>query len=108
MNVNRRTDAFYTLRVEGVLDGDGVEWFDGMTLTFDEMCGETTLAGYVADQAALHGLLNRFRDLNLGLIAVSRGEASGDTSGNVILAKATGGEMERYDLPTVKGYIKSS
>ncbi len=63
--------AIYEIRVKGVLDGSWSEWFDGMTLSSDAS-GETTLSGPVADQAALHGLLAKVRDLGLPLLAVRR------------------------------------
>ena len=65
------TPTLYVIRVEGVLDGDGEEWFAGMALTFlAGGPGETKISGYIADQAALHSLLNKIRDLGLRLIAV--------------------------------------
>ena len=68
---NGRKKEFYEIRVKGYLAPSRTETFDGMqiTLTSD---GETTLSGAVADQAALHGLLARVRDLNLTLISVKR------------------------------------
>lgn len=67
---------FYEIKVKGELDGLWTPWFEGMTLTHIEN-GETGLActmisGLVTDQAALHGLLNKIRDLNLPLISVRR------------------------------------
>ena len=61
----------YEIRVRGVLDGGWSAWFDGLQVTSDEH-GQTTIAGPVADQAALHGLLARIRDLGLELLAVRR------------------------------------
>ncbi|HEY6706099.1 MAG TPA: hypothetical protein VJB61_00705 [Actinomycetota bacterium] len=61
----------YQLRVEGVLDAGWSAWFDGLALTSDER-GQTTITGPVADQAALHGLLAKVRDLGLPLISVHR------------------------------------
>jgi hypothetical protein len=71
MDKNGRKKEFYEIRVKGHLAPSRSETFDGMwiTLTPD---GETTLRGAVADQAALHGLLARIRDLNLTLISVKR------------------------------------
>jgi hypothetical protein len=63
--------ARYEIRVEGVLDGRWSAWFDGMAVSSDEP-GQTTIAGPVADQAALHGLLAKVRDLALPLISVRR------------------------------------
>ncbi len=63
----------YQIRVQGKLDESWSDWLEGMTISF-EMCsdgsGVTTLTGTVVDQAALHGVLNRIRDLNIPLLAV--------------------------------------
>lgn len=61
----------YEIKVQGSLDSQWSEWFDGLSMISTES-GETTLSGPVADQAALHGLLNKVRDLNLPLLAVYR------------------------------------
>jgi hypothetical protein len=61
----------YSIIIEGHLDLSWSTWFDNLTMTHHEN-GETTLAGPVADQAALHGILNRLFGLNATLIAVSR------------------------------------
>ncbi len=63
----------YHIRVEGHLDRSWSERLEGMTVNLLEN-GETLLSGPVADQAALHGLLNRIRDLNLILVSVERRE----------------------------------
>ncbi len=60
----------YVIRVKGHLDPGRSEWFEGMTITQLEG-GETRLSGRVVDQAALHGLLAKIRDLNLTLISVT-------------------------------------
>jgi hypothetical protein len=60
----------YDIRVRGVLDGDWSAWFDGLQVTSDGH--ETSIAGPVADQAALHGLLAKVRDLGVELLAVRR------------------------------------
>jgi hypothetical protein len=60
----------YDIRVRGVLDGYWSDWFDGMQVTSDGH--ETSIAGPVTDQAALHGLLAKVRDLGLELLAVRR------------------------------------
>ena len=64
--------TIYEIRVKGVLDDHWSEWFDNMTLSSDDASGETTLSGAVADQAALHGLLAKVRDLGLPLLSVHR------------------------------------
>jgi hypothetical protein len=61
----------YEIRVRGVLDDCWTAWFEGMRLHHDE-AGETIIAGPVADQAALHGLLAKIRDLGLALVSVIR------------------------------------
>jgi hypothetical protein len=62
--------SFYKIRVKGHLDGRWSEWFDGLEIT-NLQNGETMLYGEIVDQAALHGVLNKVRDLNLALVAVS-------------------------------------
>jgi hypothetical protein len=62
----------YEIRVRGVLDSRWSDWFDGLELTSDQAGGETRIAGPVADQAALHGLLAKIRDLGLPLLSVRR------------------------------------
>jgi hypothetical protein len=57
------------IRVQGHLDGTWSDWFDGLTVTNAER-GESVLAGSLPDQAALHGLLIRVRDLGLPLLTV--------------------------------------
>ena len=61
----------YQIRVEGLLDQQWVDWFDGLTITLEEG-GVTLLTGLLVDQAALHGLLKKVRDLGLPLVSVSR------------------------------------
>jgi hypothetical protein len=59
----------YEIRISGHLDARWVTWFDGMTLTPDED-GTTVVRGVLADQAALHGVLQRLRDAGLPLISI--------------------------------------
>ena len=61
----------YEIRVDGVLDHGWSAWFDGLDVTSDDR-GQTTIAGPVVDQAALHGLLAKVRDLGLELLEVRR------------------------------------
>ncbi len=63
--------CIYTIRVEGHLSERWSEWFAGLTLTHTDT-GDTLLSGPVVDQAALHGLLARIRDLNLTLVALEQ------------------------------------
>jgi hypothetical protein len=61
----------YEIRIKGHLDKRWTGWFEGMTLTL-EGNGETLLSGQVTDQAALHGLLRKVRDLGMSLVSVNR------------------------------------
>ena len=66
--------AVYQFRVKGVLEQRWTHWFEGMTIIPNRAQQETTFTGVVIDQAALHGLLARIRDLGLPLIACYRVE----------------------------------
>ena len=57
----------YQIRVKGHLGRQWTDWFEGMTITLEE--GDTLLTGQVVDQAALHGLLRKVRDLGIPLIS---------------------------------------
>jgi len=61
----------YEIRVSGRLSPRWATWFDGLTLTNEED-GTTVLSGAVVDQAALHGLLQKLRDLGLTLLSLTR------------------------------------
>ena len=63
----------YEIRLKGHLDSRWTAWFDGLTLTQDSD-GTTIIHGLVADQAALHGLLQKVRDLGLPLVSVTHVE----------------------------------
>jgi hypothetical protein len=63
--------VYYQIRVKGVLDRRWSAWFDDLQVTSDE-AGQTTIAGAVVDQAALHGLLTKIRDLGLELLELRR------------------------------------
>jgi hypothetical protein len=63
--------AVYQIRLEGQLGPEWSEWFDGLDIT-PEQNGETILSGPLPDQAALHGVLARIRDLGMVLISVNR------------------------------------
>ncbi len=68
------SSVVYEIRVKGHLDSPHwSRWFGDMTVTLVET-GETILSGPIVDQAALHGLLARVRDLGLELISVNRVE----------------------------------
>ena len=72
--------AHYELRVDGHLDEHWSAWFGGLTLTREDD-GTTTLRGAVADQAELHGLLTKIRDLGAPLLSVHTGDAPGQVGG---------------------------
>lgn len=65
------SDDWYQIRIQGHLDQRWASWFDGLALTHDKD-GTTLLQGHVADQAALHGLLTKVRDMGLPLVSVTR------------------------------------
>ncbi len=61
----------YQIRVKGHLGPQWTDWFEGLTITL-EANGDTLLTGPVVDQAALHGLLRKVRDLGMPLISAVR------------------------------------
>ena len=63
----------YQIRIEGHLGPQWTEWFGDLTITLEDD-GETLLTGPVVDQAALHGLLRKVRDLGMPLISAIRVE----------------------------------
>ncbi|MGH3345911.1 MAG: hypothetical protein ACRDO4_02915 [Nocardioides sp.] len=75
MPERRRAPLRYQLRIEGHLDEHWSLWFDGTAITHEDD-GTTTMRGVVADQADLHGLLAKVRDLGAPLISISTGDQS--------------------------------
>ncbi len=65
---------YYEIKIKGHLDPYWSEWFADLNLTHLDDRDETLLYGTLPDQAALHSLLERIRDLNLTLISVTRGD----------------------------------
>ena len=63
--------VIYEIRIKGHLGRQWTDWFGGLTITLEED-GDTLLTGPVVDQAALHGLLKKVRDLGLPLLSVNR------------------------------------
>jgi len=76
MNHKHEPGTNYRIRVKGTLDRRWSDWFDGLTITYPSD-NETLLQGRVADQAALHGLLMKIRDLGLSLLSVRRVDKKG-------------------------------
>lgn len=70
-NTTPQSGEMYQIYVKGVLSSEWTEWFDGMQIGSDGQ-GNTIMNGLVVDQAALHGLLDRVRDLGLTLLSVSK------------------------------------
>jgi hypothetical protein len=76
-NINPKTDPgqpmVYQIKIEGHLAPPWTAWFEGLTITLEDS-GNTLLTGPVIDQAALHGLLKKVRDLGTPLVSVIRVE----------------------------------
>ncbi len=68
--------VYYQICVQGHLDSTWSEWFEGLTIT-NLANGQTALVGYLVDQAALHGVLIKVRDLGLPLLGVTLLEGPG-------------------------------
>ncbi len=69
----------YEIRLTGRLDAHWAAWFDGLSVSHHGD-GTTVISGPIADQAALHGVLQRVRDLGLPLLSVTRIETSPTTT----------------------------
>jgi hypothetical protein len=90
----------YAIRVEGLLDAHWSQWLEGMTITH-EGGGVTRVEGPLIDQAALHGLLNKLRDLRLPIVTVQRLGALGSDAS---IRRTTGKQRltaacDRVELP---------
>ena len=68
----------YSIVIKENLDNQWADWFVGLTISINE-CNETVLTGFMTDQAELHGVLTRVRDLGLTLISVDRVHPDGET-----------------------------
>jgi hypothetical protein len=73
--------GWYEIRLQGRLEARWAAWFDGLSLSH-ESDGTTVIRGPVGDQAALHGLLTKVRDLGLPLIAVTQVDPTSETETN--------------------------
>ena len=69
----------YVIKIKGRLEDRWTDWFEGLTFTYEED-GTTTLSGPLPDQAALHSILLKIRDMNLTLISVTQSESSPEDS----------------------------
>ena len=69
-NTDPGQTVIYQIRIKGHLSHQWTDWFEGLTITLEED-GDTLLTGSVVDQAALHGLLKKVRDLGMPLVSVS-------------------------------------
>ena len=70
---------YYKIRIRGHLDESWADWLNGLAIQH-EPDGDSLLSGSLPDQAALHGVLNRLRDLGVQLISVNPVEATGTKS----------------------------
>lgn len=96
----------HEIRVQGHLDGRWADWMAGLTFTH-ERDGSTTLTGPLADQAALHGVLNRLRDLNVPIVSIRRvGPESGRSTTMQAIVQGTYGptdvlQLREIDKPVI-------
>ena len=80
---NHDEPGLYEIRLKGHLAARWAGWFEGLAITLEEG-GDTLLTGPVVDQAALHGLLKKVRDLGMPLISVNRLEPAQTDASNSI------------------------
>jgi hypothetical protein len=79
----------YQIRIKGHLSSEWAGWFEGLTITLEED-GTTLLFGPVADQAALHGLLKKVRDLGIPLVSVCPGKPGSSNTPPLRGSRGTG------------------
>ena len=95
---NPKTDPdrplVYQIRIKGQLGREWTDWFGGLTITLQEN-GDTLLTGPVVDQAALHGLLRKVRDLGMPLVSVSPVEGGqAQQPGKTLLYRSKKGDLK--------------
>jgi hypothetical protein len=71
MNGANEMSGLYSIRIKGHLDGRWAGWFGGMTIAVEDN-GDSIITGPIVDQAALHGMLKKVRDLGMPLLSVNR------------------------------------
>jgi hypothetical protein len=71
LNPKKSRPLVYQIRIKGHLGRQWTDWFEGLNITLEDN-GETLLTGPVVDDAALHGLLKKVRDLGMPLLSVNR------------------------------------
>jgi hypothetical protein len=91
---HRHEATRYEIRLKGRLDSSWAGWLGGMSLTHTSD-GTTVVAGRVADQAALHGLLQRLRDIGVTLISINESEVAVVTRPDA----STGAEADSATTP---------
>lgn len=84
----------YQIRIKGHLGPQWTDWFGDVTITLEDD-GDTLLTGPVVDQAALHGLLRKVRDLSLPLISVTRVESGDEADGSDVEPQVAPSYLER-------------
>jgi len=67
--IDSSQSTIYEIRIRGHLSSQWTDWFEGLSITLIE--GDTLLAGPIVDQAALHGLLKKVRDVGLSLVSIN-------------------------------------
>ena len=89
----------YQIRIKGHLSRQWTDWFGGLTITLEDN-GDTLVTGPVIDQAALHGLLRKVRDLGMPLLSVNRVEPSPSTPSTLLRTSSL--ETGQADASDVK------
>jgi hypothetical protein len=84
LEANHVQSPIYQIRIRGHLDSAWTDWFGGLSITLEDN-GDTLLTGIVVDQAALHGLLKKVRDLGMPLVSVN--PISADQAGDSIIQR---------------------
>ena len=75
----KNKQIYFKIKIKGRLEKRWVEWFEGLAFTYENN-GTTTLSGPLPDQAALHSILLKIRDMNLTLISVTQEESGQEES----------------------------